>query len=138
MRPGDFPGMVWNEDGDFKLFGAPFGSRKECEDQMAKRVRKAEEVAKGAAQLSSPQGGLLLVRHCGGFVKVAYVCRTTPPSLALLSFSDILRNHVGRVAQRSLEQREWDLAGLAIKSGGLGVRGGYAVQGWGWTPAVSW
>jgi hypothetical protein len=56
---------------------------------------------------------------------VAYVCRTTPPTLvkdALKSFSDILRNHVGRVAQRSLEQREWDLAGLAIKSGGLGVR----------------
>jgi hypothetical protein len=125
LRPEDFPGMVWNEDGNFKLLGAPFGSRIECEAQMAKRVLKAEEVAKGAAQLSSSQGGLLLVRHCGGFAKVAYVCRTTPPSLvkdALVSFSDVLRNHVGRVAQRSLEQREWDLAGLAIKSGGLGVR----------------
>ena len=66
-RPGDFPDMVWNEDGDFKLLGAPFGSKKECENQMAKRVRKAEEVAKGAALLSNAQGGLLLVRHCGGF-----------------------------------------------------------------------
>jgi len=124
-RPEDFPDMVWNEDGNFKLLGAPFGSKSECESQMAKRVSKAEEVAKGAAQLSNAQGGLLLVRHCGGFAKVAYVCRTTPPAMvsdALKSFSDILRNHVGRVAQRSLEQREWDLAGLSIKAGGLGVR----------------
>ncbi len=77
LRPEDFPDMVWNEDGDFKLLGAPFGSKKECEDQMAKRVWKAEEVAKG------------------GFAKVAYVSRTTPPALitdALSEFNFILNN----------------------------------------------
>lgn len=81
VQPGDFTGMEWNEGGDFKLLGAPFGTKQECESQMAGRVRKAEEVAKGAALLANPQGGLMLVRYCGGFAKVSYVSRTTPPEL---------------------------------------------------------
>jgi hypothetical protein len=125
VEKGMFDGMEWNEQGNFKLLGAPFGSKSECEGQMAKRVQKAELVAAGAAQLSSPQGGLLLVRYCGGFAKVAYVARTTPPHLvqdALRGFDGILRDHVGRVINCGLEHREWELAGISIKEGGIGLR----------------
>ncbi len=43
LRPEDFPDMVWNEDGDFKLLGAPFGSKKECECQVAKGAAQVRE-----------------------------------------------------------------------------------------------
>jgi hypothetical protein len=39
VKPEHFPDMVWNEAGDFKLLGAPFGCRMQCENQMSERVQ---------------------------------------------------------------------------------------------------
>ena len=71
------------------------------------------------------QTGLLLLRACASYCKLAYSARAVPPSLhraALQSFSADLRNGLEVLAEAELPDTAWAQAQLGILHGGLGLR----------------
>jgi hypothetical protein len=120
-----FAGMAWRGDGCFKLLGAPFGSAEHCKHVVSKRVDKAIKLLNAASEHSNVQCGLLLVRHCASFCRLAYVCRVTPPNLVAectAAFETAIRGSVSTLIGGSMGEREWAAAGLSIREGGLGLR----------------
>ena len=51
-----FPGFQWLEDRNFKLLGAPFGSRQYCEDFAKKRAAKAVTLLEAIRGCDDVQG----------------------------------------------------------------------------------
>ena len=73
-----FRDFAWVDSGNFKLLGAPIGSAEFCEAHARKRVEKAGPLFKAIRNFHHVQGGLLLLRHCASFSKIAYSARTVP------------------------------------------------------------
>ena len=124
-RREQFPDVVFHEEGNFKLLGASFGNYQFHKALLDKRVVKAVKVLKGATRLESAQDSLAIVRQCAGFCKLVYSLRVTPPDVLLDSaraFEEALRHSIETVVGDVLPDRSWELAGLRVKDGGLGVR----------------
>ena len=71
------------------------------------------------------QGGLLILRNCGSWCKLIYSTRTVPPSMhlnALHRFKEDLVRGLVRIVGQNITDRNWELAQMSIKSGGVGVR----------------
>ena len=77
------------------------------------------------AKLEDTQTALLLLRHCAGFCKITYSCRTVPPHLqkeALAEYSGQIREGLKEILQNEVDERGWAQAQLGIIGGGLGLR----------------
>ena len=108
-----------------KLLGAPFGSSEFCEELTAKRVAQTDATLKAAANLSSTQAASIIVRHCGGFNKLAYSARVTPPTSiagALRALDGAVKGTMEVILGEKIDARSWELATLSIRHGGIGLR----------------
>ena len=79
----------------------------------------------GAARLAAPGDALAIIRHCAGYCRIAYSLRVTPPGVLkdpVRAFEASLRQSIETVLGATLGDRNWNLAGLSIRSGGLGIR----------------
>ena len=124
-REDDFPGLIFRENGNFKLLGASFGGLDFHKSLLDRRVSKALKIVGAATQLESPQDAFSIIRSCAGFCKIVYSIRVTPPDMLRASmgaFEEGLRHGLETIVGSTLDERHWDQAGLSIKEGGLGLR----------------
>ncbi len=120
-----FGGFAFRESGDFKLFGAAFGSSEYCTDALIKTCVKAKHLLSQIEAMGDAQTALLLARNCAGFCKVAYSMRTVPPlahAKALGEFGGVIRHSLTQIAGADVDDRGWAQAALPMKAGGLGLR----------------
>ena len=105
-----FQGFSWREDGNFKLLGAPIGSKTFCENHLRKRKAKAVALLHTIKDMEDAQGALLLIRNCAGFCKLVYSARTVPPDLhrkVLDEFADDMREALESVLYAEGGEHEW-------------------------------
>jgi len=122
-----FPaGVQVNPTGAFSFLGAPIGPATYCEAfSMAERVEKARPLLRELAALPDVQTGLLLLRHCASFCRIAYSSRVTPPGahrMSLASFDADVRGCLEHMCTGPLTTAAWEQASLATSAGGLGLR----------------
>ena len=78
-----------------------------------------------AGNLSNSQHGLLIAKHCAGYCKVVYNTRTMPPDVlgpSLVEYESMLRACLDSLAGCQVDSRAWQLAGLGVSAGGIGLR----------------
>lgn len=124
--PMQFADYQFNPTGNFKLLGAPFGSAIFCAEHTRKRAQKAVLLLQKVAALSDTQTALHLTRQCASYCKLAYSMRVVPPVLhgeVLQAFSADIRTALEELLQADAGDRGWAQAKLAIRRGGLGIRG---------------
>ena len=122
-----FPaGVRVNSSGAFSFLGAPVGPPAYCEAfTMAERVEKARPLLRELATLPDTQTGLLLLRHCASFCRIAYSSRVTPPGLhrdSLEAFDSDVRKCLEHMCTGPLTAEAWAQATLGTSVGGLGLR----------------
>ena len=118
----DIPRVI---DGNFKLLGAPFGSRDFCEEVTSRRTLKTGTILEHAVKLHSGQASLLLIRNSGSFNKLTYSARTTPPAAITTSlgeFQATVLSALEEILRIKLDGRARRQASLSIRDGGLGLR----------------
>ena len=128
IPPTLFQGFVFNVSRNFKLLGAPFGSKEFCEHHTGKRREKAVALLQRVANLQDTQCAMHLVRQCASFCKLAYSIRAVPPSLhenSLKEFSTDMRYALQQMMSSHIDDAGWTQARLGIKAGGLGLRGAH-------------
>ena len=81
IDPSLFQEFGWNSSDGFELLGAPFGCEAFCTAHTLERKAKAEVLLAKLADLDHAQGAFLILKQCGGFCRLAYSVRTTPPNL---------------------------------------------------------
>ena len=120
------PGVKLNRTGAFSLLGAPVGNTAFCEAHaQTKRVEASAPLLQALAELGDPQTGLLLLRQCASFCKVAYATRVTPPLLhcqAMDAFDGQVRACLERLCTGPLSAEAWEQSSLSTSCGGLGLR----------------
>ena len=117
--------VIFKEDSNYELLGAPIGSKEFCNLHTQKRVDKALDLLRALGELPDPEVALVLLRHCASFGKLVYSLRVVPHykhSTALHSFDNAVRDCIESFLCCSFTDSEWSLAGLSTKMGGLGIR----------------
>ena len=107
------------------MLGALIGTRDFCNEHSQKRVAKAKTLLAALGRLPDPQIALKLLRHCGGFCKMAYSARVVPPNAhapAVAEFDEAVRACFEEFSCLVLDADQWAQAGLATSMGGLGLR----------------
>ena len=124
-NPEWFVEVPRNYTRSFKLLGAPFGSGSFTDDLTRKRIRKVQNTLNEGSKMMHSQGAPTILRNSGGFNKLSYSARTTPPHLiapALGTLSASMRETLSSVVGNPLEDDSWHLASLLLRDGGLGLR----------------
>lgn len=127
VDPHSFPaGLTIDRSGAFTLLGAAIGGHAFCTAHtQSQRVDASKPLLEALGHLDDPQTGLLLLRECASFCKVAYSARVTPPALhtaALSAFDAEVRTCLEALCTGPLPGQAWAQASLSTSAGGLGLR----------------
>eukprot|EP00660_Eupelagonema_oceanica_P019686 gene19686-biopygen5325 len=121
-----FPADVkFRDSASFELLGAAVGARDFSAQHSAHRVAEATHLLERIGDLPDPQVALLLLRHCSSFGKIVFSARVTPYDChggALADFDNAVRRCFERFSGLFPPDRNWQLATLATRLGGLGLR----------------
>ena len=108
------------------MLGAAIGGHAFCAAHtQSQRVDASKPLLEALWHLDDPQTGLLLLRECASFCKVAYSARVTPPALhtaALSAFDAEVRTCLEALCTGPLPGPAWAQASLSTSAGGLGLR----------------
>ena len=119
-------GLTVDRSGAFTLLGAAIGNSTFCTAHtQLHRVDASKPLLEALGALDDPQTGLLLLRECASFCKVAYSARVTPPALhiaALSAFDAEVRACLETLCTGPLPSQAWAQASLSTNAGGLGLR----------------
>ncbi|CAK0900561.1 unnamed protein product [Prorocentrum cordatum] len=75
LRSEAFPGFARHADGNFKLLGAAFGTDSLCTSRAIERGGQAADLLAQVQDVEHCQEGLLLMRACASFCKLAHSAR---------------------------------------------------------------
>eukprot|EP00660_Eupelagonema_oceanica_P017330 gene17330-biopygen11090 len=109
----------------FELLGAAVGRPEFSAGHSARRVAEAKRLLERIGALPDPQIALLLLRQCASFGKIVFSARVTPYDChgdALSDFDSSVRRCFERFAGLYSPDRNWQLATLATRHCGLGLR----------------
>jgi len=119
-------GLTVDRSGAFTLLRAAIGNSTFCTAHtQLHRVDASKPLLEALGALDDPQTGLLLLRECASFCKVAYSARVTPPALhiaALSAFDAEVRACLETLCTGPLPSQAWAQASLSTNAGGLGLR----------------
>ena len=111
----------------FEILGAPIGCDRFIRETLDKKVDKISAIIDKLHLIDNLQAEYCLLRSCLSLPKFEYIARTTHPSLhaeSMSRFDDLMREALGSVVGRPLEDKQWDQASLPVSKGGMGLRRG--------------
>ena len=109
----------------FSLLGSPIGPSSFCEETVARRIHKVQEMVARLHDLEDSQLETTLLRSCLALPKVSHTLRTCPPCLipkALDAFDDLMRGALSDLAGSPVPNWSWLKASLPSSLGGLNLR----------------
>jgi len=99
------------------------------EGYAMKRAERAAAIVQDIAGLPDKHVALHLLKLCGTFCRMGYLCRTTPRdtvSQALAHYDDQVARALERLIGNKLQKDQHEQARLPVRLGGLGLQGSYA------------
>ena len=121
----EFPTDILRIVGDgVELLGGPVGGACATETIVHNRLDKIETLLKTIVTLDDPHVELLLLRYCAGMPKFMFALRTTHPSFmeaTITRFTSLIDMALTSIVGVSLNSQRRLLAGLPVRSGGLGI-----------------
>ena len=118
--------IPFTSDG-FTLLGSPIGPSYFCEETVARRIHKVQEMIARIRDLEDSQLETTLLRSCLALPKLTHVLRTCPSCLipkALGAFDNLMRNALSDLAGSPIPNWSWLKASLPSSLGGLNLRSG--------------
>ena len=112
-------------NGNFEILGAAIGSDAFCSAHTHARVGQNSALLDALSEFHDPQIGLRLLRHCAGFCKLVFSCRTMPPSshgIQLASYDSAVRSTFASLTGLALTDAQWAQASRSTSLAGLGLR----------------
>jgi len=91
---------------------------------MYEQIQAAKPLLNSVSRLSLAQAGLILLRSCAGFPRMAFLARTTTPDTLLTTYQQFdreVREAAERLIQVKFPPPAWHQASLPIHLGGLGL-----------------
>ncbi len=115
-----------NRKRNFKLSGAASGSTQFCTEHLFKSNARSKQIMDELGDFGDAQAALLLLKHCTGFCQPACSTRTVPTERQAEGaddYADNLKRSLQTTLRRPVDERGWAQAQLAVKEGGLWLRG---------------
>jgi hypothetical protein len=125
----------------FELLGAPVGEGHFPTAVIEKRIAKIHDlVISKLPTLQDSQSEYVLLRSCIGLPKFAFSLRTCDPihhAASFRSFDGIIRDSLGIILGKTMDDHQWTQATLPVSMGGLGIRSAVAHAAASWTSSVA-
>ena len=113
------------------LLGSHIGNPESQENFLEKKIGAVAVLLEAVTELDDKQIELSILKNCLGVSKINHLLRSCPPeqmSQSLVYFDNCQRGCLETIIGKPLSNKQWDLALLPTRKGGLGLRSSSATH----------